>query len=290
MRAYISYFKLRFITNLQYRAAAWAGIATQVFFGFIYIMVYIAFYESGSTKSLPMELPQLITYISEAIDNNLLEINYEQVVDVANNTCDHYDARINLSNYSVEEKLIYDVIKKRDLISTVERYIIHKALFEVAEIYKEIKLYFNISFTISKETIEDETFKDYVIEQLDFFKIPKTAITITYNDDLTDKSLNTLKSLSTNQIFLATSNIDVIKKLPVLYFIYELPNTIKHNENDFILLLKNYCDSKNIRFVISGCNNNQIISHYTPQGFSLFKGNVYKATLTFKDIIKAFLA
>ena len=62
MRAYLSYFKLRFITSLQYRAAAWAGIATQVFFGFIFIMVYMAFYESGSAK-LPMELPQLITYI-----------------------------------------------------------------------------------------------------------------------------------------------------------------------------------------------------------------------------------
>lgn len=62
MKAYFSYFKLRFITSLQYRAAAWAGIATQVFFGFVFIMVYIAFYESGSAK-LPMELPQLITYI-----------------------------------------------------------------------------------------------------------------------------------------------------------------------------------------------------------------------------------
>lgn len=62
MKCYLSYFKLRFITNLQYRAAAWAGIATQIFFGFVYIMVYIAFYESGSAK-LPMSLPQLITYV-----------------------------------------------------------------------------------------------------------------------------------------------------------------------------------------------------------------------------------
>lgn len=62
MKCYLSYFKLRFITNLQYRTAAWAGIATQIFFGFVYIMVYIAFYESGSAK-LPMSLPQLITYV-----------------------------------------------------------------------------------------------------------------------------------------------------------------------------------------------------------------------------------
>ena len=62
MRAYFSYFKLKFISGLQYRSAALAGIATQFFFGFVYIMVYVAFYESGS-GSVPMELSQLITYV-----------------------------------------------------------------------------------------------------------------------------------------------------------------------------------------------------------------------------------
>ena len=62
MKSYISYFKLKFITGLTYRASAWAGIATQFFFGFVYIMVYIAFYKSGG-KELPMSLPQLVTYI-----------------------------------------------------------------------------------------------------------------------------------------------------------------------------------------------------------------------------------
>lgn len=62
MRAYLTYFKLKFISGLQYRSAAWAGIATQFFFGFVYIMVYIAFYESGG-NNLPMELPQVITYL-----------------------------------------------------------------------------------------------------------------------------------------------------------------------------------------------------------------------------------
>ena len=62
MKAYITYFKLKFISSLQYRSAAWAGIATQFFFGFVYIMVYVAFYESGG-KNLPMELPQVVTYL-----------------------------------------------------------------------------------------------------------------------------------------------------------------------------------------------------------------------------------
>ena len=62
MKSYISYFILRFKMNLQYRAAAFAGICTQFFFAFIYIFVYLAFYESGS-GSLPMPLNQLISYV-----------------------------------------------------------------------------------------------------------------------------------------------------------------------------------------------------------------------------------
>ncbi len=62
MRTYISYFKLKFITGLQYRAAALAGISTQIFFGFVYISVYIACYESNS-KNLPMPLNELVSYL-----------------------------------------------------------------------------------------------------------------------------------------------------------------------------------------------------------------------------------
>lgn len=62
MKSYISYFKLKFKTGLQYRTAALAGIATQFFFGFVYVSIYVAFYESGSSN-LPMELNELISYV-----------------------------------------------------------------------------------------------------------------------------------------------------------------------------------------------------------------------------------
>lgn len=62
MRFYLSYFKLRFITGLQYRAAAIAGLATQFFFGMVFIMVYLAFYESGS-GSVPMDFNELVSYL-----------------------------------------------------------------------------------------------------------------------------------------------------------------------------------------------------------------------------------
>ena len=62
MKSYLHYLKLRIITNIQYRAAALAGISTQVFFGLMYIMFYIALFESNIGTSSPMSLEHVITY------------------------------------------------------------------------------------------------------------------------------------------------------------------------------------------------------------------------------------
>ena len=62
MKSYLSYFKLRFLTGLQYREAAIAGFFTQIFFGLVFIMVYLAFFESGDSNA-PMTLEQTINYL-----------------------------------------------------------------------------------------------------------------------------------------------------------------------------------------------------------------------------------
>lgn len=62
MKQYLSFFKLKFAVGLQYKAAAIAGISTQVFFGLIFIMVYVAFYSSGSTD-IEMTLKEIVPYL-----------------------------------------------------------------------------------------------------------------------------------------------------------------------------------------------------------------------------------
>ncbi|MCP8967114.1 ABC transporter permease [Ectobacillus ponti] len=62
MNTYYAVLKLRLQTGLQYRTAAWAGVATQFFWGLIYIMLFQAFY-SGAAGKQPISLEQLTTYV-----------------------------------------------------------------------------------------------------------------------------------------------------------------------------------------------------------------------------------
>lgn len=40
MKAYYSLFKIRLLKGLQYKVAAYAGVLTQFFWGFMYIMIF----------------------------------------------------------------------------------------------------------------------------------------------------------------------------------------------------------------------------------------------------------
>ena len=62
MKKYLSLFRMRFITGLQYRAAAIAGISTQFAWGFLNILLFKALYETNPS-AFPLEFSELSAYI-----------------------------------------------------------------------------------------------------------------------------------------------------------------------------------------------------------------------------------
>lgn len=62
MRKYWSFFRIQLVTGLQYRTAAWAGLCTQFFWGIMEILIFKAFYDTG-TGQFPMELSQVTDYV-----------------------------------------------------------------------------------------------------------------------------------------------------------------------------------------------------------------------------------
>src|SRR5262249_47431386 len=62
MKPYLAILTSRFLTLMQYRAAAIAGVGTQLFFGLVRVMVYDGFSRSPAGPH-PMTAGQVTTYI-----------------------------------------------------------------------------------------------------------------------------------------------------------------------------------------------------------------------------------
>lgn len=89
---------------------------------------------------------------------------------------------------------------------------------------------------------------------------------------------------------IATSNIELIKNVRINYFYYQLPNYVQSLENEFLVLVKAFCDQKTIQFIVDQVNNKNVITRFIDLGCYLFSGKVYGALLTKDEIVKAFLA
>jgi len=61
-RKYCTYFRIRFTSGLQYRAAAMAGVATQFAWGFLTVLLYKAFWEADP-DAFPMGIAQVTSYM-----------------------------------------------------------------------------------------------------------------------------------------------------------------------------------------------------------------------------------
>lgn len=62
MRKYFAFFHMRLLSGLQYRTAAFAGMATQAVWGILEVMLYRAFYLTAP-ELLPMDMQALSNYI-----------------------------------------------------------------------------------------------------------------------------------------------------------------------------------------------------------------------------------
>ena len=89
LKPYLGLFRMRLVAGMQYRAAAWAGVATQFFWGAMQLLIFYAFYQSaGMNKAdsgAPMSFSQLADFIWMrqaflalvmlwSMDNELLEL------------------------------------------------------------------------------------------------------------------------------------------------------------------------------------------------------------------------
>ena len=62
MKKYLSFFRMRFLMGLQYRAAAAAGVVTQFTWGFMELLVFRAFYQADAS-AFPMSFEAVVSYL-----------------------------------------------------------------------------------------------------------------------------------------------------------------------------------------------------------------------------------
>ena len=230
----------------------------------------------GQNNKNRFKLNSLITHISESLDHGNMSICYQQIVNLNENSVFGYYAKANLDNYEADFDLIYDVAKRKNIITTLEKYAISNSIKELKMLKDETKGYIFIVLDASKETLE-ENFISFIRAQNNYFKISPKLICINVND----ANLEIVRKLREDGYKISSSNIIDLYNGDIDVFFLD-SNKISV---EAISEVKDLCDKKNITCIISNIDDKNDVLLARKEKIELIYGKYFKKLIRMKDII-----
>ncbi|MFI3251520.1 MAG: hypothetical protein R3Y60_00120 [bacterium] len=229
---------------------------------------------------------QLITYISESIDQKNLGILFTQCVNVNDSLIEFYESKLNLSNYKVDVRILEEVIKRKNMTTTLEQYLIQRTFHEMNLISSKIDYSINVVIKIDEYSLVKKSFVNYLEEMAKQFKITKERVILKI-DRVYNGAVDNIIYLMNQGYHIALNNIDDLSLVKPSYFLLKNFKNMNEFNDEYIKSLSNILSNLDVKFVLNETNKNEEIEHYKKY-INCYMGKVYNQQLTYIDIINIF--
>ncbi len=245
----------------------------------------IGFYDIDLYKNRFLR-EQLVTYISEAIDQKNINVLFSQCVNIKENLIEYYEAKLNINKYKVENELLEEVIKRKNLTTRLEQYLIQRAFHEMNLIYEKTGFSINIVLNIDEYSLIKTSFINYLESQINQFKIDRRRVILKISK-VYDQAVENISFLISEGYQIALNDINDLSLIKPNYFLLNQFKELNQFNDEYVKSICNVLTNLNVKFVLSNTLRNNQIEHYKDH-VNYFIGDVYKQDLTYLDIINIF--
>jgi diguanylate cyclase (GGDEF)-like protein/PAS domain S-box-containing protein len=188
-----------------------------------------------SDASMRHEEMKWVSRITSAVDDNRLELFYQPIIGIGSKKAQsrgHYELLLRMRDESgalVSPDQFIPAAERYNLMSTLDRWVIHEALTQLADRNPESKqAKFTLAINLSGTSLSEDRFLDYVIDELGKCNLPEGAICFEITETAAISNLSrvihfmqTLKQLgckfSLDDFGSGLSSFTYLKNLPVDY-------------------------------------------------------------------------
>ncbi len=188
----------------------------------------------NSDASLRHEEMKWVSRITSAVEDNRLELFYQPIIGIGkdNDTArGHYELLLRMRDENGElvgPNQFIPAAERYNLMSTLDRWVIHEALSQIADRNRDGEARYTIAINLSGTSLSEDRFLDFVINELKAQKLPAGAICFEITETAAISNLSrviyfmqTLKKLgckfSLDDFGSGLSSFTYLKNLPVDY-------------------------------------------------------------------------
>ncbi len=187
-----------------------------------------------SDASLRHEEMKWVGRITSAVEDDRLELFYQPIIGISNeheNERGHYELLLRMRDESgelVSPDQFIPAAERYNLMSTLDRWVIHTALSELADRSADGEAKYTLAINLSGTSLSEDRFLEFVIDELSQQKLPNGAICFEITETAAISNLarvvhfmQTLKALgckfSLDDFGSGLSSFTYLKNLPVDY-------------------------------------------------------------------------
>ncbi len=187
-----------------------------------------------SDVSLRHEEMKWVSRITHAVEDDRLELFFQPIIGIGeekNKKCDHYELLLRMRDENgelVRPDLFIPSAERYNLMSTLDRWVIHEALSKLADRNSRGEARYTLAINLSGSSLSEDRFLEFVIDELKKQKLPDGAICFEITETAAISNLSqvvhfmqTLKQLgcqfSLDDFGSGLSSFTYLKNLPVDY-------------------------------------------------------------------------
>jgi diguanylate cyclase (GGDEF)-like protein/PAS domain S-box-containing protein len=135
-----------------------------------------------SDASLRHEEMKWVSRITNAVEDNRFELFFQPIIGIGKENGErrgHYELLLRMRDEDgelVSPDQFIPAAERYNLMSTLDRWVIHEALSKLADRSEDGEAKFTLAINLSGTSLSEDRFLDYVISELEAQKLPKGAI------------------------------------------------------------------------------------------------------------------
>ncbi len=135
-----------------------------------------------SDASLRHEEMKWVSRITSAVEDERLELYFQPIIGISkdNGNCrGHYELLLRMRDEDGElvgPDQFIPAAERYNLMSTLDRWVIHKALTELADRTEEEKAHYTLAINLSGTSLSEDRFLEFVINEFEKQKLPEGAV------------------------------------------------------------------------------------------------------------------
>ncbi len=136
----------------------------------------------NSDASMRHEEMKWVSRITSAVEDNRLELFFQPIIGIGKDQCSrrgHYELLLRMRDEAGElvgPDQFIPAAERYNLMSTLDRWVIHEALTELADRNDQGEARYTLAINLSGTSLSEDRFLDFVIEELVRQKLPDGAI------------------------------------------------------------------------------------------------------------------